>query len=107
MDVPEIDIAEAARRIEAGTRVFDVREPDEYEAGHVPGAPLVPVGSVAERLDEFPRDTEVLLICKSGGRSRMAAEILRANGIDAVNIDGGTDGWIAAGNAVTTGADAG
>lgn len=103
MDVPEIDIAEAARRIDAGAPVFDVREADEYEAGHVAGAPLVPVGSVPERLAEFPTDHEVLLICRSGGRSRAAAEFLRSNGVDAVNIDGGTDAWIAAGHPVVTG----
>lgn len=106
MDVPEIDIAEAARRIDAGARVFDVREPDEYEAGHVPGAPLVPVGSVPERVGEFPTEGEVLLICRSGGRSRAAAEFLRANGVDAINIDGGTDAWIAAGHRVVTGSAA-
>lgn len=103
MDVPEIDIDEAARRHGAGVPVIDVREPDEYVAGHVPGAPLIPLGSVADRVSEFPTDGEVLIICRSGGRSRTAAEFLRGRGIDAVNIDGGTDGWIAAGHRVVEG----
>lgn len=107
MDVPEIDIAEAARRIDQGVPVIDVREPDEYEAGHVTGAPLIPLGSVPDRIDEVPSDGEVLVICKSGGRSAQAVEVLRANGIDAVNIAGGTMGWIEAGNPVTTGAEPG
>lgn len=107
MDVPEIDIAEAARRHAAGTPVFDVREPDEYVEGHVPGAPLVPLGDVAERVDEFPTDREVLIICKSGGRSARAAEHLRAQGVDAVNVAGGTMAWIEAGNPVVTGDEPG
>lgn len=107
MDVPEIDIAEAVRRLDAGTFVLDVREPDEYEEGHVPGAPLIPLGDIVERADEVPTDREVLVICKSGGRSRKAAEALRARGVDAVNIAGGTMAWIEAGHRVATGADPG
>ena len=107
MDVPEIDVAEAARRQAAGTPVIDVREPDEYVEGHVPGAPLIPLGEVAGRIDEVPADGEVLVICKSGGRSRRAAEHLRSVGIDAVNIAGGTMAWIEAGQPVVTGTEPG
>ena len=107
MDVPEIDIAEAARRRAAGAPVFDVREPDEYHEGHVPGAPLIPLAQVPDQVDEFPTDREVLIICKSGGRSRRAAEFLRTKGVDAVNIAGGTMAWIDAGHDVVTGDEAG
>lgn len=103
MDVPEIDVDEAARRQAAGTPVIDVREPDEYVEGHVTGAPLIPLGDVAERVAEVPSDGEVLIICKSGGRSRRAAEFLRTQGIDAVNIGGGTMAWIEAGHPLTLG----
>ncbi|MCU1370184.1 MAG: protein yrkF [Ilumatobacteraceae bacterium] len=105
--VPEIDIAEAARRHAAGAVVIDVREPDEYVEGHVPGAPLIPLGEVMERVDEFPAVDEVLIICKLGGRSMKAAEYLRGQGIDAVNIAGGTMAWIEAGNPVVTGDEPG
>ncbi len=103
MDVPEIDIAEAARRHAAGTPVLDVREPDEYAEGHVPGAPLIPLATVPDRLDEIPVGGEVLVICKAGGRSRKAAELLREQGVDAVNIAGGTMAWIEAGERVVVG----
>ena len=103
MDVPEINIAEAARRREAGTPVIDVREPDEYAEGHVPGAPSIPLGTVPERVDEVPSDGEVLVICKSGGRSRQAVELLRDQGIDAVNVAGGTTAWVEAGHPVARG----
>ena len=87
--------------------VIDVREPGEYVEGHVPGAPLIPLGEVMERVDEFPATSEVLIICKSGGRSGQAAQFLRGQGIDAVNIAGGTMAWIAAGNPVVTGDEPG
>ena len=107
MEVPEIDVADAAVRHASGTPVIDVREPDEYVEGHVPGAPLIPLGTVPDRLSEVPRGTEVLVICKAGGRSRKAAEIMRADGIDAVNIAGGTMAWIEGGNPVVTGDEPG
>jgi len=107
LDVPEIDIAEAARRHAAGAPIIDVREPDEYAEGHVPGAPLIPLATVPDRLGEVPSAGEVLIICKSGGRSKKAAEHLRTQGIDAVNVAGGTMGWIEAGHRVVTGDDAG
>jgi rhodanese-related sulfurtransferase len=103
LDVPEIDIDEAARRHAAGTPVIDVREPDEYVDGHVPGAPLIPLGTVADRVGEFPSSGEVLIICKVGGRSGKAAQYLRTQGVDAVNIAGGTMAWIDAGHPVVTG----
>lgn len=107
MDVPEIDIAEAVRRHAAGTPVIDVREPDEYVEGHVPGAPLIPLGTVVDRVGEVPAEGEVLVICKAGGRSRKAAEFLRTQGIDAVNIAGGTMAWVDAGHRVVLGDEAG
>lgn len=103
MDVPEIDIAEAIIRAASGTPVFDVREPDEYASGHVPGAPLIPLGDVPERVEEFPVLGEVLIICRSGHRSGQATAFLRRQGIDAVNIAGGTLAWIEAGQAVVSG----
>lgn len=107
MDVPEIDIAETARRMEAGAYILDVREPAEYVEGHVPGVPLIPLGDLVERADEVPTDQEVLVICRSGGRSARAVEYLRGLGIDAVNIAGGTDGWIEAGHRVVIGDEPG
>lgn len=107
MDVPEIDITETARRRAEGVPVIDVREPEEYVEGHVPGAPLIPLATVPERIAEIPADGPVLIICKSGGRSRNAAEFLRTQGIDAINVAGGTVDWIKAGHPVVTGDEAG
>ncbi len=103
MEENEIDVAELARRWEAGATIVDVRRLDEYEAGHVPGAQLVTLEDVPSRRDEIPTVGEVLVICKTGARSRQATEFLRRQGVDALNVAGGTQGWIEAGHPVVTG----
>ena len=105
MEVPEIDVAELAEAHRRGVPVIDVREPDEYEQAHVPGARLVPLATVPERLDEVPTAGSVYVICHSGSRSRRAAEFYRLQGIDAINVAGGTSAWINAGEPVNTGMD--
>jgi rhodanese-related sulfurtransferase len=103
MDVPEIDVDELAERREAGQVVLDVRNPDEYEEAHVPGVMLIPLGELVERVDEVPTGGPLPVICRSGGRSMQAAEYLRGQGIDAVNVVGGTLAWIDAGFPVESG----
>lgn len=104
MNVPEIDIETLSREKDGGAPVFDVRQPDEYEAGHVPGVSLVPLPEVPDRVAEFPTDETVYVICRSGGRSAKAVEFLRANGVDAVNVAGGTMAWVEAQKPADTGA---
>ena len=104
MSVPEITVDELADRFaRPGVRLFDVRQPHEYESGHVPSAVLVPLGDVPDRLDEFPTDGEVLVICRSGARSRTACEFLIEQGVPAVNVAGGTLSWVESGRDVTGG----
>jgi rhodanese-related sulfurtransferase len=103
MDVPEIDIDELARVRAAGAPVIDVREPDEYTGAHVPGAVLVPLATVPDKLDAVPADGTVYVICARGARSRRAAEFYRSRGIDAVNVAGGTIAWVDAGQPVSVG----
>lgn len=100
MDVPEVDIATFAERHGAGATVIDVREPDEYDAGHVPRAVPIPLGEVPERVAEVPAGETVYMICAKGGRSARAAEHLAGLGRDVVNVAGGTEAWIAAGHPV-------
>jgi rhodanese-related sulfurtransferase len=107
VDVPEIDIEEFARRRDAGAPVIDVREADEYAAGHVPGATLISLATVPDRAGEIPTEGEVLIICKSGGRSMRAAEFLSAQGVSAVNVAGGTMAWIESGRPVAEGDEPG
>ncbi len=95
--VPAIDVKELRRRLEAEPKPYllDVREPWEYLAGHEPGAQLIPLGELEQRVLEVPRNRDVLAICHSGQRSLAAAGYLRQLGYAAVsNVDGGTAAWI-------------
>lgn len=103
MALGEIDIDEFAERLVAGLTVIDVREPDEYTDGHVPGALLVPLGTVAANLDRFSADGTTYVICKSGGRSMRACELAASQGYDVVNVTGGTGAWILSGRETITG----
>jgi rhodanese-related sulfurtransferase len=79
-----------------GVPLVDVREADEFAAGHVPGAVNLPLSTLGERLDELP-DGPFDVICQVGGRSARAVEALTARGHDATNVEGGTGAWIDAG----------
>ena len=93
MEIPEVDVFELADRREDGAVVIDVREPGEWLEVRVPGAVLIPLGEVAERVDEVPTTGTVYVICGSGPRSARAVEHYRSLGIDAVNVVGGTVAW--------------
>ena len=81
--------------------VIDVREPHEYNAGHVPNAKLIPVATVFARKEELPRDRDVIFICQVGQRSALACEMAAAAGLTRLfNLEGGTEAWVKAGNPV-------
>jgi len=101
--VSEIDIDAFAPLVDEGVRIIDVREPDEYVAGHVPGAELIPLGTIAEHLDRFAGDAPTYLICQAGARSMRAAQLAADQGFEVVNIAGGTGAWIASGREVVAG----
>ncbi|MFO7261171.1 MAG: MBL fold metallo-hydrolase [bacterium] len=90
-----ITVDELARRMEAGdVAVVDVRGQAEWEAGHIPGVPNIPLGYLTDRLEEIPRDRPVVLQCQGGGRSAIAAGLLQARGIERVlNLEGGIEEW--------------
>lgn len=96
--VPEVAPAEAHRRQQQGAVLVDVREPNEWAAGHAAGALHMPLGQLVLRQSELPRNREVLLICASGSRSETAAQLLARAGHDrASSVDGGTIAWTRAG----------
>ena len=83
--------------------VVDVREPEEYAEAHVPGAVSIPQAELALHLGEIPRERDVLVACRSGGRSLGSARFLKALGFDRIaNLEDGTLGWISAGHPVVT-----
>jgi rhodanese-related sulfurtransferase len=107
-DVPTIGPEEAARRVEEGALLLDVREPDEWQAGHAPEAVHVPLAALAARVGELEKDRPIVTVCRSGGRSERAAVALRQRGYDATNMGGGMQAWSASGfPVVTKGGDAG
>ncbi len=103
MSVSEVTIEELESALQSGARLIDVREPDEYEAGHVPGAILVPLGTVPDSLAQFSSDATTYVICKSGARSYRACEFVIDHGLDAANVEGGTMAWIISGRGTVAG----
>lgn len=99
-----VTVAEAKDMVgDHAVAVIDVREPHEYNGGHIPGATLLPVNSVFARREELPKDKKILFVCQVGQRSALAAELAAAAGIPAdrlFNLDGGTDAWKKAGEPV-------
>jgi rhodanese-related sulfurtransferase len=94
---PQVPSVTAAQ-VDDGAYLLDVREPDEWAAGHVPGAHHVPMMEVPARMAEVPTDAEVVVVCRSGGRSGQVTSYLMGNGWDNVrNLDGGMQSWSAAG----------
>ena len=87
--------------------LLDVREDDEWAAGHAPEAVHIPVGTLNERAAEIPQDREIFVICRSGARSAYAAQALVGAGWKAVNVADGMTGWAVAGRPMVseTGAD--
>ncbi|MFE9648330.1 rhodanese-like domain-containing protein [Streptomyces sp. NPDC006365] len=83
-----------------GALVVDVREADEYAAGHVPGARPMALRTVPTRCGELPADRPVYVICASGNRSRTAADWMTSRGVDAYSVTGGTGAWARAGRPV-------
>jgi rhodanese-related sulfurtransferase len=81
----------------AGAYLLDVREDDEWAAGHAPEAVHMPVHAIAARVGEIPQDRDVYVICRTGARSAYAAHALAGAGWTAVNVADGMTGWAVAG----------
>lgn len=103
MTISEASVDELESALQAGAVLIDVRQPNEYEAGHVPGAVLVPLASVPDTLELFASDVPTYVICRSGSRSYRACEYLEEQGIEAINIEGGTMAWIISGRTTVAG----
>jgi rhodanese-related sulfurtransferase len=99
----EVDLEQFEAAHAAGATVLDVRNPDEYVAGHVAGAVLIPLGELAARQDEIPEGDPLYVICAVGGRSLTATKALVEAGYEAVSVAGGTNGWVERGGAIVTG----
>ncbi|HVM08159.1 MAG TPA: rhodanese-like domain-containing protein [Acidimicrobiales bacterium] len=101
--IEQVDPEEAATLIGQGAFLLDVREDDEWAAGHAPGATHVPMNTVPDaHAGVLPRDNRIVVVCRSGGRSQRVAQFLQQSGYDAANLAGGMKSWHATGRAVVT-----
>jgi len=89
----EISMEEAAAKRDSGAFLLDVRQPEEWNEFHVPGSTLIPLGELASRVDELPRDQEILVVCRSGNRSEEGRNILIQAGFNATSMNGGLNEW--------------
>ena len=101
---PEITVDQAAQRRDQGAFILDVREPSEWTSFHIPGATLIPLGDLPNRLTEVPKDREVVVVCRTGNRSAQGRDILLKAGFTKVtSMAGGVTQWQTQGLPIATG----
>lgn len=91
-----------ARDLFGRVTFLDVREPYEWESGHLEGSRHIPIGQVASRIDELDRETPVVVVCQVGQRSELVTDWLNQNGFTAHNLEGGLAEWSAKGLPLVT-----
>jgi rhodanese-related sulfurtransferase len=94
--VQEVSVAQ----LPPDAALLDVRESDEWAAGHAPGATHLPMSELTGRMDELPDGDPLYIVCRSGGRSARVAAYLSAQGYPAVNVEGGMQAWARQGREV-------
>jgi len=100
----EVSVQEAASLRDQGAFILDVREPDEWAQFHIPGATLIPLGDLPNRLTEIPTDKTIVVVCRTGHRSASGRDILLKAGFSSVtSMAGGVTAWQAAGLPITSG----
>jgi len=102
-EVPTVTVAE----IPPGAVLIDVREDDEWTAGHIDGAVHIPMNQVPQTLnyrpEAFTSELPLVIVCAVGGRSAHVTAWLMSNGVEAVNLEGGMSAWMAAGRPIARG----
>ncbi len=100
----EVSVSQAAALRGENAFILDVRESDEWAAGHIPGATLIPLGQLESRLSEVPQDQQIVVVCRSGNRSATGRDILLDAGFtDVSSMGGGMNAWISQGLETVTG----
>ena len=103
MAVAEVPVEELRNALALGATLIDVREPHEYEAGHVAEAVLIPLATVPDRIETFRAAQPAYVICRNGVRSLRACEYLAEQVVEAINVAGGMLAWVDLGEEVVEG----
>jgi len=93
----EISVDQAYEMYQSGTFVLDVRTQEEWDEYHAPNTTLIPLDQLQSRLNELPKDQEIVVVCRSGNRSQQARDILVSAGFNATSMAGGLKEWYASG----------
>jgi rhodanese-related sulfurtransferase len=102
VEVAQAQIADVPSTLDGPVILLDVREDDEWQRGHAPGAQHIPMGQVPSRIAEIDRNAQLFVVCQAGGRSQRVAQYLARNGYAPANVAGGMLAWAAAGRPVVT-----
>lgn len=100
--VLQVDVSEVPVEFEGTAVLLDVREDDEWQRGHAPGAQHIPMGDVPTRMGEIDPELPLFVVCHAGGRSQRVAQYLLRNGYEPRNVTGGMLAWAGAGRQVVT-----
>src|SRR5215207_3661454 len=102
VEVPQAQIADVPSTFDGAVVLLDVREDDEWQRGHAPGAQHIPMGQIPSRMNEINATASLFVVCQAGGRSQRVAQYLARNGYAPVNVSGGMLAWAGAGRPVIT-----
>jgi rhodanese-related sulfurtransferase len=100
--IPQADIATVPPNFDESVILLDVREDDEWQRGHAPGAVHIPMGQIPDRIGEIDSTAALYVVCQGGGRSQRVSQYLAQNGYAPVNVSGGMLAWAGAGRPVVT-----
>ena len=89
----QITVDELATLMQDGAQLVDVREASEWNAGHAPQAVHIPVSQVSARMNRLKKDKDIVVVCRSGNRSRSITSMLRKQGYEAFSLSGGMRAW--------------
>ncbi len=91
--VPSVSGGDARELVRGGAQLVDVREASEWNAGHAPQAVHIPVSQVSSRMNRLKKDKDIVVVCRSGNRSRSITSMLRKQGYEAFSLSGGMRAW--------------
>ena len=98
--VPSVSATEARELVRSGAQLIDVRKTGEWNAGHAPQATHIPTGQVDARMNRFKKGKDIVVVCRSGNRSRSVTSKLRKQGYEAFSLSGGMRAWQSVGGQV-------